>query len=91
MEFCAEVRRDQDGRKRIMFALIILQKRWYCECTQINVESLSIWKMYYSYQNEQTWQSILGVSERTGAFICPAVITTVQLPHSAQTLSRTFL
>ncbi len=58
----------------------------YCECTQINVESLQIRKMYYSYLYEQKWWRILRASECTGTSICAVVSATVQLPHSAQTL-----
>ncbi len=40
---------DQDNRKCILFAFIILSMFCcYCECSQINVESLQIWNMYYS-------------------------------------------
>ncbi len=51
----------------------------YCECTQINVESLQIRKMYYSYLYDQKWQSILRASERTGASICHADRAAIQL------------
>ncbi len=46
---------------------------------QINVESLQIWKMYYSHLYDQKFRIILGEHERTGASICPAVSVTVQL------------
>ncbi len=53
---------DRDGRKRIMFAFIILQKR-HVQSTQINVESLQIQNMSYSYLHEQQLWSILRASE----------------------------
>ncbi len=44
MEFHVQVHRDRDGCKRILFALFYKSTmfRCYCECTQINVQSLHI-------------------------------------------------
>ncbi len=66
-EFCAQVHRDRDGRMRILFALYYFTKACffcYCECTQLKVESLQIWKMYYYYLYEQKLRSILRASGR---------------------------
>ncbi len=57
------------------FLSLFYKSTFYCyyECTQINVESLQIWKMYNSYLFDQKLQSILRAKERSGASICPAV------------------
>ncbi len=77
------VSRSSSDRDGILFAFIILQKH-HRRSTQINVESLQIQKMSYSYLHEQQLWSILRASECTGISICPAVSATVQLPHSTQ-------
>ncbi len=58
MEFHVQVHRDRDGCKRILFALFYKSTmfRCYCECTQINVESLQILNMYSFYLYEQKLQ-----------------------------------
>ncbi len=40
---------------------------------KLNVESLLIQRMYYSYLYDQKWRSILRASDRTGTSICHAV------------------
>ncbi len=55
MQFHVQVHRDRDGYKRVLFALFYKSTKFrcHCECTQINVESLHIWNMYYFYLYEQ--------------------------------------
>ncbi len=85
LEFRAQVHRDWDGRKRILFAFIILQKcnvlllLWvHTNKCRVFTDSkdvlfLSVWP---------TWRSILGASDRTGASICPAVSALLFIFHT---------
>ncbi len=79
-EFHAQVHRPR-RQKAHPVCFHYFTKARFVECTQINVESLQIWKMYYSYLYDQKWWSNLRASECTGASICPSVYATVQLPH----------
>ncbi len=86
-KFLAQVHRDLDGRKRILFALITLQKRnvsllFWVHKNQHRVFTDSKDVLGYFYLYDQTLRSILRASERTGA--CPAASATVQLhtPHT---------
>ncbi len=76
-EFCSQVHRDWDGRKPVV-SLFYKSTMFCCyyECTQINVESLQIWNMYYSYLDDQK-------SDRIGTSICHAVssLYSAYTPH----------
>ncbi len=90
-EFRAQVHRD--GRKRILFALIILQKHNVSLLLWVPTNKRTVftdWKDVLLLSVPKL-QSILRASERTGASICPAVNYS-SAPHSTQTLEQcTFL
>ncbi len=81
LELRAQVHRDWDGRKPVLSLFYKSAMFCYCECTQINVESLQIWNMYYSYLYDQ--KSILRASDRIGTSICHAVssLYSAYTPH----------
>ncbi len=76
---------DRDGKKRILFAFIILQKCNILLLLWVRMNKhrvLQTRKTHYFYLYNQKWLSILRASEHTGASICSAVSTTVQLLHT---------
>ncbi len=60
----------------------ILQKCFVIVSAQINVESLQIWKMYYSYLYDQKRRSILRANNHTDTSIYPAVSVLMFSFHS---------
>ncbi len=64
---------------------------WCCECTQIKVDPLQFWMMYYSYICEQNWRCILVVSTvrkkcKWWHWRLHVLQSTLQLQLSAQTI-----
>ncbi len=85
LSFGSSSQRPRQQKARPFCFNFFTKAHCYCEGTQINLESLQFRKMYYSYLCDNKWGSILRVSDLSGASICAAVSTTVQLPRSAQT------
>ncbi len=87
-DFCAQVYRDRDSRFCAFCMVSLFFKRamfcCYCECTQINVESLQILKMYYSYLYDQK-----SLMNDRWAFGCPARCTVLPQRQAVNDLSVT--